>query len=183
VNEAGKTGKPESKPPREVPTTPSPDILARGKEALFFLPRMVQLLYRLARDPNVPKEAKAALGFTVFYLLSPFDIIPDFIPILGYLDDLYVIALGVSLVMELAGEDKVREHWSGSKDVVEVINTVNKVIWRVLPAAIVKKIQGRFQEALKDPDRYAGEVDRADEILLQEDEYRWLKDESEETQG
>jgi len=162
---------------REAP----PDLLRAGKELLLFLPRVVQLRYRLARDPEVPREAKAALGFTIFYLLYPIDIIPDFIPILGHLDDLYVIALGVSLVTELAGEEKVRQHWSGSQDVVDVISKVNKFVWRVLPAGIVKKIQARFDAALKDPDRYVGEVERAEEVLLREDQYRWLEDEGEES--
>ena len=166
--------------PKEQAQTPPPDILEAGKEALLFLPRLVQLLYRLARDPDVPRKAKAALGFTVFYLLSPIDIIPDFIPVLGHLDDLYVVALGVSLVMELAGEEKVRQHWTGSKDVMDVITSVNRLIWRVLPASLVRRIQSRFDEALKDPERYVREAARAGEILLHEDEYRWLEDDTKE---
>jgi len=117
----------------------------------------------------------------VVYLLSPIDIIPDFIPVLGYLDDLYVIALAVSLVMELAGEEKVREHWTGSRDVIEVVGTVNALIWRVLPAAIIRKVRARFDQALTDPDRYVREAERAEEILLREDQYRWTDEESEES--
>ena len=158
----------------------SPELMKAGKEALLFLPRLVRLLYQLARDPDVPRQAKAVLGFTVAYLLSPIDIIPDFIPVLGYLDDLYVVALAVSLVMELAGEDKVRQHWSGSQDVLEVVTRVNKLVWRVLPAAIVKKIRDRFDQALQDSDRYVKEADRAGQILLSKDQYRWLDDEAKE---
>lgn len=162
----------------EQPT--SADLLQTGKEALLFLPRLAQLLYRLARDPEVPRPAKAALGFTIAYLLSPFDLIPDFIPVLGYLDDLYVIALGVSLVMELAGEEKVRQHWTGSTDLLQVINSVNRIVWKVLPAAMVRKIRSRFDSALQDPDRYLREVKRAGEILLRRDQYRWVEDDGKE---
>lgn len=162
---------------------PPADLLKTGKEALLFLPRLAQLLYRLARDPEVPRQAKAVLGFTIAYLLSPIDLIPDFIPVLGHLDDLYVVALGVSLVMELAGEERVRRHWTGSKDVIEVINSVNRLIWKVLPAAMVEKIRRRFDLAVQDPDRYLGEVERAEEILLRQDQYRWVEDETEEAKG
>jgi len=172
----------DGKPPLDARTqTPPPDILKAGKEALLFLPRLVQLLYRLARDPEVPREAKAVLGFAVVYLLSPIDIIPDFIPVLGYLDDLYVIALAVGLVMELAGQERVRQHWSGSQDVIEVVGKVNALIWRVLPAAIIKKVRARFDQALAEPDRYVREADRAEEILLRHDEYRWVEEEGEES--
>lgn len=181
MTEAQGCAEPEKGAPGEQAQTPPPDILKAGKEALLFLPRLVQLLYRLARDPEVPREAKAVLGFAVVYLLSPIDIIPDFIPILGHLDDLYVIALAVSLVMELAGEEKVRQHWSGSQDVIDVVGKVNALIWRVLPAAVINKVRARFDQALKEPDRYVGEVERAQEILLREDEYRWLDEESGES--
>lgn len=159
---------------------PSPGLLRAGKEALLFFPRLVQLLYRLARDPEVPRPAKAVLGFAVVYLLSPIDIIPDFIPILGYLDDLYIVALAISFVLESAGEAKVRQHWTGSQDVIEVVNRVNTLLWRVLPASIMKKIRRRFDEAQADPDRYVPEADRAEEILLKEDEYRWVEEETKE---
>jgi uncharacterized membrane protein YkvA (DUF1232 family) len=162
------------------PQPVKPDLLRAGKEALLFFPRLVQLLYRLARDPEVPRPAKAVLGFTVVYLLSPIDIIPDFIPVLGYLDDLYIVALAVSFVLESAGEAKVRQHWTGSQDVIEVVNRVNTLLWRVLPASIMKKIRARFDEAQADPDRYVREADRAEEILLKEDEYRWAEEETKE---
>jgi uncharacterized membrane protein YkvA (DUF1232 family) len=166
----------EGSPPQPV----KPGLLRAGKEALLFFPRLVQLLYRLARDPEVPGRAKAVLGFAVAYLLSPIDIIPDFIPILGHLDDLYIVALAIGFVLDSAGEEKVRQHWTGSQDVIEVVNRVNTLLWRVLPASIMKKIRGRFDEAQAHPDRYVREADRAEEILLKEDEYRWVEEDTKE---
>ena len=181
MTEAQRGAEPEKPGPEEQAQAVPPDILRAGKEALLFLPRLVQPLYRLARDPEVPREAKAVLGLAVVYLLSPIDIIPDFIPLIGHLDDLYIIALAVSLVMELAGEEKVRQHWSGGQDVIDVVSKVNALIWRVLPAAIVKKVRARFDQALKEPDRYVREAERADEILLRKDQYRWVDEENEES--
>jgi uncharacterized membrane protein YkvA (DUF1232 family) len=65
------------------------------------LKREVYTLYFAVRDPRVPWYAKALAGSIVAYAFSPIDLIPDFIPILGYLDDLVVIPLGVLLVRRL----------------------------------------------------------------------------------
>lgn len=58
-------------------------------------------LWIAARDPRVPWYAKAAAAAVAAYALSPIDLIPDFIPILGYLDDLLIVPLGILLVVKL----------------------------------------------------------------------------------
>jgi uncharacterized membrane protein YkvA (DUF1232 family) len=65
------------------------------------LKRDTLALYFAARDPRTPWYAKALAGAVVAYALSPFDLIPDFIPVIGYLDDLIVVPLGVVLVIKL----------------------------------------------------------------------------------
>ena len=62
-------------------------------------------LYYACRDPRVPWYAKAIAGVVVAYALSPIDLIPDFIPVLGYLDDLVLVPLGVALVLKLIPAD------------------------------------------------------------------------------
>ena len=61
-------------------------------------------LYLAVRDPRTPWYAKAVAAAVVAYALSPFDLIPDFIPILGYLDDLIVVPLGITLALKLVPE-------------------------------------------------------------------------------
>ncbi|MSQ40068.1 MAG: DUF1232 domain-containing protein [Dehalococcoidia bacterium] len=68
------------------------------------------VLARLFRDPRVPLGAKLVLPPTLLYILMPIDIIPDFIPVLGYLDDLLVITLGLGLFLRLCPHELVREH-------------------------------------------------------------------------
>ena len=63
--------------------------------------RDVHALYLAARDPRVPWHAKAAAIAVAAYALSPIDLIPDFIPVLGYLDDLLIVPLGVLLAVRL----------------------------------------------------------------------------------
>ena len=63
--------------------------------------RDVVALWLAARDPRVPWYAKAAAGAVAAYALSPVDLIPDFVPVLGYLDDLIILPLGIYLAVKL----------------------------------------------------------------------------------
>ncbi len=73
------------------------------------LTREVYALYFAVRDPRVPWYAKALAGSVVVYAVSPIDLIPDFIPILGYLDDLLLLPLGVLLLRRLIPADVLAE--------------------------------------------------------------------------
>jgi len=66
-------------------------------------------LWLAARDPRVPWLAKLVAGMIAAYALSPVDLIPDFIPILGYLDDLIIVPLGILLAVRLISADVMRE--------------------------------------------------------------------------
>lgn len=69
------------------------------------LKRDVVALWLAARDPRVPLAAKMLVGFVAAYALSPIDLIPDFIPVLGYLDDLLIVPLGIWLALRLIPPD------------------------------------------------------------------------------
>jgi len=73
------------------------------------------LLTRLVRDERVPRRAKWPLLLLLPYLASPIDLIPDFIPVLGQLDDAAFVALALRRVVRLAGPSVVTELWSGSE--------------------------------------------------------------------
>jgi uncharacterized membrane protein YkvA (DUF1232 family) len=74
------------------------------------LKRDVHAIYLAARDPRVPWYAKALAFAVASYALSPIDLIPDFIPVLGYLDDLVIVPLGIALVVKLIPADVMAEH-------------------------------------------------------------------------
>ena len=74
------------------------------------LKRDVLALYLAGRDPRVPWYAKALALATAAYALSPIDLIPDFIPVLGYLDDLIIVPLGIALVVKLIPPEVMAEH-------------------------------------------------------------------------
>jgi len=76
----------------------------------FALKRDVYAVYLAALDPRVPWYAKAVAVGVAAYALSPLDLIPDFIPILGYLDDLLIVPVGVWLVIKLIPAEVMAEY-------------------------------------------------------------------------
>jgi uncharacterized membrane protein YkvA (DUF1232 family) len=86
------------------------------RDAIRLLPDLVRLLKRLAADPEVPRGVRIRLVLLTAYLALPIDIIPDFVPILGYADDAIVVALVVRSVTRRAGPDALDRHWAGTPD-------------------------------------------------------------------
>ena len=96
-------------------------ILARPKqaslrEALRLLPDVLRLLRRLAADGSLPRGLRVRLWFLLGYLALPFDIIPDFIPVLGYADDVIVVCFALRSVIRIAGPEALSRHWPGTSD-------------------------------------------------------------------
>lgn len=91
----------------------------RESAALALVPRVAKFLLRVGRDRRVPWAAKAALVGLGLYLASPIDIIPDWIPVAGYLDDVIVVGFVVSYVLARVPREVVREHWGEDVEVLE----------------------------------------------------------------
>lgn len=88
------------------------------RERVDNLKRDVVVIAFAVRDPRVPWYAKAVGACVVAYALSPIDLIPDFVPVLGYLDDLVLVPLGLLLVLRLIPADIVAEHRMSATAVV-----------------------------------------------------------------
>ena len=86
------------------------------REALRLLPDVLRLMRRLAADRSLPRGVRIRLGLLMVYLASPIDLIPDFIPVLGYADDAIVVTAVLRGVVRRAGLDAVRAHWPGTDD-------------------------------------------------------------------
>ena len=84
-------------------------VLERTKQWARAIRRDVLALWLAARDPRVPWYVKALAMAVAAYALSPIDLIPDFIPIIGYLDDLLIVPLGIMLAVRLVPPDLMRE--------------------------------------------------------------------------
>jgi uncharacterized membrane protein YkvA (DUF1232 family) len=78
-----------------------------------FVPDCVTLFRRLLADERVPRHSKLLLGACVGYLAMPIDLVPDFVPVAGQLDDAIVVALALRVVLRAAGPQLLVEHWPG----------------------------------------------------------------------
>jgi uncharacterized membrane protein YkvA (DUF1232 family) len=86
----------------------------RVKELLRLLPDVLRLVARLARDESLPRGVRWRLWLLLGYLALPIDLIPDFVPVLGYADDAVVVALVLRSVIRKAGHDAIVRHWPGT---------------------------------------------------------------------
>jgi uncharacterized membrane protein YkvA (DUF1232 family) len=86
-----------------------------------FVPDCAVLLKRLAAEPRLPRRQRVALVLMLGYLASPIDLVPDFIPVAGQLDDAILVALVLRSVVRRAGANVVREHWPGPPSSLGVV--------------------------------------------------------------
>lgn len=85
-------------------------------ESLRLLPDLIRLLKRLATDAELPRGVRVRLALLLGYLAMPIDLIPDFIPVLGYADDAIIVVLVLRSVVRRVGLEPLRERWPGSPD-------------------------------------------------------------------
>ena len=91
-------------------------IAGRGRDArdvARFIPDCIVFVRRLVGDPRVPLRHKLLLGALVGYLAFPIDLVPDFIPVAGQIDDLLLVVLALRVVLRASRGELLREHWPG----------------------------------------------------------------------
>ncbi len=86
------------------------------RESLRILPDLVRLLKNLTTDPTMPRSVRVRLGMLMLYLALPIDLIPDFIPVLGYADDAVVAVAVLRSVVRRVGLEPLEGHWPGTPD-------------------------------------------------------------------
>jgi uncharacterized membrane protein YkvA (DUF1232 family) len=91
------------------------------REALRLLPDVLRLVRRLAADRSLPRGVRIRLWLLVAYLAMPIDLVPDFIPVLGYADDAIIVTAVLRGVVRRAGLGAVRAHWPGTDDGFEAV--------------------------------------------------------------
>ncbi|OOP60931.1 hypothetical protein BMF89_14945 [Arthrobacter sp. SRS-W-1-2016] len=84
------------------------------REALRLLPDLLVLLRRLTADRTLPRGIRIRLVLLPVYLASPIDLVPDFLPVIGYADDVIIVALVLRSVIRRAGNGPLEQHWPGS---------------------------------------------------------------------
>jgi uncharacterized membrane protein YkvA (DUF1232 family) len=117
------------------------------KDAILLIPNFIKLLLRLLRDARVSRTERALLVGAILYVISPFDLIPDFIPFAGQLDDVYLVSLVILRLLVRTPDDILREHWDGGGDVVSVAHRIAKAARFLLP----KRIRGILEDRVDEP--------------------------------
>ena len=90
-----------------------------AKELARFLPACATAMRRLRRHPAVPRSARMAVGFAALWVISPIDLIPEFLPVIGPLDDVVVVALALRYAARRVPREVVLEAWPGDTRIIE----------------------------------------------------------------
>jgi len=110
-------------------------------EYLFLLPDFFILLTRLMVDKRVSVKRKLMIGGIVAYVMLPFDIIPDFIPLIGHVDDLVLVVLGLNMVLNDTEEHILADNWSGEGDLLQQLQKVTAAAEKFLDKNLMQRIK------------------------------------------
>lgn len=116
------------------------------KEFISYIPNFLKLMYNLVKDPRVSTADKAILAAAIAYVFSPLDLIPDAIPFLGQVDDIYVIAIALQRLINSAGPEIVREYWDGKMEVFDSLQRAVESALFFLPQDMVDKLLKKIPE-------------------------------------
>lgn len=124
---------------------------ARGflKNTIYLIPNFLKLLYRLFKDGRVPATEKAFLIGAIVYVISPIDLIPDVIPFIGEVDDLYLVSLTLLRLFNRTPPDVIREHWDGGGDIARIAGRLAQAARFVLPKRVANILLGKVVIAPK----------------------------------
>lgn len=119
----------------------------RLKGAVMFLPNLVLLCGRLLGDKRVSAAEKALFAGAIVYAIMPLDFIPDFLPFIGQVDDVYLIALTLMRLINRTDESIVREHWSGGGDIIGLTHSVANLAPMLLPKRVTRVLTSQVELA------------------------------------
>lgn len=109
------------------------------KDALRLLPDLLRALRRLAADRTVPRGVRIKLALLLAYLLSPLDLVPDFLPVIGYADDVIVLAVVLRSVIRSAGPEPLRRHWPGTAAGLRIVEQLAGLPGDSVPPTVVER--------------------------------------------
>jgi uncharacterized membrane protein YkvA (DUF1232 family) len=117
-------------------------------ETIKQLPNYARLVFGLLTDPRVSLLDKGLVGAAVAYVISPIDLVPDFIPVIGELDDLFVLVLAIQHLVSGADPEVLLDHWNGELEDLENLNVRKALLTAALffPRSLRRRLRliGRF---------------------------------------
>lgn len=88
------------------------------RDFFLALPHIGKLCWRVVRDDRVPMWIRAGLGAVAAYLVLPVDVVPDWVPVLGQMDDVLLVTVGVRTLLQRVPDEILDEHWDGGRDIL-----------------------------------------------------------------
>jgi uncharacterized membrane protein YkvA (DUF1232 family) len=116
------------------------DGMTDPREWLMAIPNLGKLLFRVVRDPRVPKRQKVILGAVATYIVVPFDVIPDWIPGLGQLEDLAILIVALDGLLNKVPREVLEEHWDGDPKVLETIKDGLSQVTEMVPDRVKRRV-------------------------------------------
>jgi uncharacterized membrane protein YkvA (DUF1232 family) len=113
------------------------------KTVLRALPEIARLVRRLLTDPGLPRSVKIVLGAALLYLASPVDLVPDFIPLVGYVDDALLVAALVDGLLTYVDRRLVLRCWPGSAQSLERVARAARLLSVWVPGRLKRRIFAR----------------------------------------
>jgi uncharacterized membrane protein YkvA (DUF1232 family) len=114
---------------------------AAARALLRELPNLFKLVFRLMRDPRIPRFDKLLFGAVAVYMLTPLDLIPDFLGVFGWIDDLYLLGLALGRLLGSAGPDALLRHWDGNPAALGYLVEGVDEIGGMLPASVRRGLE------------------------------------------
>ena len=115
--------------------------LNKISDYLFLLPDFFMLLFRLLKDKRVEKKLKYFIVAVMAYVISPIDLIPDFIPVIGYVDDLVLVVFALNSMLNDIDTEIVQENWSGQTEMLQKIKEISSMAETFFDKRILRKIK------------------------------------------
>jgi uncharacterized membrane protein YkvA (DUF1232 family) len=120
-------------------------LKSRMKNLILFLPNMIMLCARLMVDSRVPRTERALFAAALIYAIIPFDFLPDMIPFIGQIDDIFLIALTLLRLIEHTDDRVVREHWRGGGDITQLAESVVMIAPMLMPRRISRVLLSKVK--------------------------------------
>ena len=120
-------------------------IRGRMKNLLMFLPNMVILCLKLMVDKRVPLTERGLFAAAVIYAVIPFDFLPDMMPFIGQVDDLFLVALTVLRLIDRTDDMVVREHWRGGGDIVQLAESAATIAPLLMPKRVARVLVSKVK--------------------------------------
>jgi uncharacterized membrane protein YkvA (DUF1232 family) len=129
----------------EYPKAERKQMRSSMRSLISFLPNLLKLLYRLMVDARVSATDKTILAATIIYVISPLDFIPDIVPFIGQVDDMYLVGIALLRMLNRTPEEVVQKHWDGGGDIKSLASTISRVAQFFLPRRVRNILVGEVE--------------------------------------